>query len=98
MNTKNSSYAGCLRTATIGGRREGVCPHGHHRERDQLLGARWARLVRRAPKAKCHLSPPSPPAKRTGGEGEGLARLVSFASVVAPCHFPGRAGWQGGGV
>ncbi|MDB6067139.1 MAG: hypothetical protein JWR26_3347 [Pedosphaera sp.] len=55
---------------------------GHHGERAQL-GARWRGLGRRASKVKCHLSPPSPPAKRAGGEGVGLERLVAVARLEA---------------
>jgi hypothetical protein len=73
----------------------GVLAHGHNRERVQLA-ARWRRLVRRAPKAKCHLSPrPSlPQPKRAGGclrtgvstrgtIGEGLLRLVRVKRLEA---------------
>ena len=53
--------------------------HGH--QRDSLR--RRMRLVPWASKARCLLSPPSPPAKRAGREGEGLKRLVVVTRLDA---------------
>ncbi|MDB6065866.1 MAG: hypothetical protein JWR26_2074 [Pedosphaera sp.] len=63
-----------------------VLAHGHHGEREWQAVARRTGLVLWAPKARCHLSPPSPPAKRAGGclrtaTGEGLSRLVKITRL-----------------